>query len=323
MKVLAFYLPQFHPTPENDAWWGRGFTEWTNVTTSRPRFAGHYQPHLPADLGFYDLRLEASRCAQGELARRYGIDGFCYYHDWFNGKRLLGGPVDDARYIKVDGRPRIGIYRAELLPDAARTLRRWRTAARLHGFPDLYVVGVHNNFTQTDEGEMLDRDGFDAVIGFQPHLRHIRAGTWPNRIADKLRKLANAALVRFGADPANPPLRITSVHRCEPLAQNVIAALRGPRSGRVIPCVIPSWDNSPRRADGARVLQNTDPAPYEAWLREAIRAAGVEGGARFVFINAWNEWAEGCHLEPDREVGHGFLQATARVIAAAPAGAPP
>jgi len=375
MKVLAFYLPQFHPIPENDAWWGRGFTEWTNVTKSQPRFAGHYQPHLPADLGFYDLRLAQSRVAQAELAKHYGIDGFCYYHYWFNGKRLLEQPIDamlasdqpdfpfclcwaneswtrnwsgenrmvlqgqahsaeddeahiawllkvfaDHRYIKVDGRPLVAIYRSDLLPDAGETVARWRAAAQLGGFPDLYVVGVHNNFAQADEAVMLDRYGFDGVIEFQPSNRYLPAGSYANRIANKLRKLANAALVKLGADPARPRFRITSVLSYDKLAANAIAALKRPRAGKVFPTVIPSWDNSARRVDGARVVQNTDPAKYEAWLREAIRSAGASATESFVFINAWNEWAEGCHLEPDRKVGHGFLEATARAINAANSG---
>ena len=101
-RIIAFHLPQFHPTPENDEWWGKGFTEWTNVAKAKPLYHGHYQPHIPADLGFYDLRLPEARHAQADLAREYGIEGFCYYHYWFGGRRILERPVNE---ILASGEP--------------------------------------------------------------------------------------------------------------------------------------------------------------------------------------------------------------------------
>ena len=190
--VLAFYLPQFHPIPENDQWWGKGFTEWSNVSKAKPLFQGHYQPHLPADLGFYDLRLPETRAAQAEMAREHGIDGFCYYHYWFNGRRILERPIreilaagepkfpfcvcwanenwtrrwdgrdaevlleqrysvqddiahirslipmfEDARYIRVDGKPLFLVYRSTAIPDARATTDRWRREAERAGLPGL------------------------------------------------------------------------------------------------------------------------------------------------------------------------------------------
>src|SRR5271170_3953131 len=199
-RFIAFYLPQFYPTPYNDEWWGKGFTEWTAVARARPRFRGHYQPHLPADLGFYDLRLPEVREAQADLARQHGVYGFCYYHYWFNGRRLLERPLDailelgkpdypfcicwanenwtrtwdglarnilieqhyseeddfahirhlipileDRRYIRIEGKPLVLLYRVEVLPDAQKTAERWRTETQKAGLGDIFLMNVENN----------------------------------------------------------------------------------------------------------------------------------------------------------------------------------
>jgi hypothetical protein len=346
-RLIAFYLPQFHPIPENDEWWGKGFTEWTNVTRARPLFRGHYQPHLPADLGFYDLRLPEARAAQAELAADYGIEGFCYYHYWFDGRRLLNRPFDevltsgepdfpfclcwanegwtrawdgrsgdtlieqrhsaeddlrhirwlagafaDPRYLRVEGKPLYLIYRASRLPDAQRTVESWRNEAQRLGLGELFLCRVESFGDERGDPAQL---GFDAAVEFQPD--------WPN---------------------LGPPRRPGVTRRLRPDRHRIYdyAALvermlsRDDPAYRRIPCVTPSWDNTPRAKHELVVLDGASPTLYQRWLEETIRRAGdARGEQPLVFINAWNEWAEGNHLEPDQRWGRGFLEATHRAVA--------
>jgi hypothetical protein len=221
LKPIAINLPQYHPFAENDAWWGKGFTEWTNVAKAKPLFKGHYQPHLPADLGYYDLRLEEARVAQAELAKQYGIYGFCYYHYWFNGKRLMNRPIDDllkskkpdfpfmlcwanenwtrtwdggdneilisqqygieddlahikflcqvfadSRYIKIDSKPFLAIYKPHQLPNLKQTLKCWRNEAVKAGFAGLVIAFIN----QTSNFIDVESSGADYLIDFQPNF---------------------------------------------------------------------------------------------------------------------------------------------------------
>lgn len=364
MKIISFYLPQFHPTPENDEWWGPGFTEWTKVAPCRPRFRGHYQPHIPADLGFYDLRLEDTRVAQVALASHYGIDGFCYYHYWFNGKLLLGRPFSevlasgnpdfpfclcwanenwtqawdgrekqvlirqnyteeddrehidwllkafgDNRYIKIDDRPLFLIYRPDNIPDCELMIKIWKKAVHQKGFPDMYLCAVKSGFTNKTDKELLSQ-GFDAIVDFQPNRTDFpsptNAKSWLYDLARKI--MPNNLYQRIKVQvSANKILNYQEiVQRIMQKEQDV--------SHREFPCVFPSWDNSARRRS-ATIIQNTDPSIYEKWLAESIKKVQVYPEAeRFVFINAWNEWAEGCHLEPDQLNGHAFLEATLNAV---------
>jgi Glycosyltransferase WbsX len=337
--TIAFYLPQFHPIPENDGWYGPGFTEWHNVVQSKPLFPGHNQPHLPKDFGFYDLRVPEVRQEQARVAKAHGIDAFCYYHYWFEGHRPLHrlvdetlehgspdmpfclawanenwsrhwdasahevllrqrySPEDDEEhgrfllramshplYLRVDGRPVLFIYRIQALPDPKRTMERWRQIWREGGIDEVYIVkfDTHGDFSEPVHY------GADAGAEFVPH------GT-PESIT---------RIHPPGADPGDVVLDYEDVVR------HYISAQR-PRWRRH-ECVVPDWDNSPRRGKGrSLIMHGSTPAKYEEWL-SAIYNRAPENG--LVLINAWNEWAESAHLEPDLRNGDAYLKATARAL---------
>lgn len=363
LRSLAFYLPQFHPIPENDEWWGTGFTDWTNVVKARPRFPGHHQPHLPADLGFYDLRLPEAREAQAALASAYGIDGFVYYHYWFNGRRLLERPFDevlesgrpdlpfalcwanenwtrrwdgqeasvlvrqsydadddrrhggwlarafaDERYIRVDGKPLFLVYRAGAMDDPRRTTAIWRDEARRAGIGELYLCRVESAVNEHSDPTSL---GFDAAVEFAPDWTLLRPSVGG---------LLRAGVRRAGV--VDLPGLDHQAHDYEGLARRMLAK---PDPGYTrFPCVVPSWDNTARRAQGAVVLKHSTPEGYGRWLRAAAGAApSTPGGDALVFTNAWNEWGEGCHLEPCQRWGRAYLEAHRDAMAAVRAAGEP
>ncbi len=354
-RLITFYLPQFHPIPENDAWWGAGFTEWKNAAKAKPLFNGHYQPHLPADLGFYDLRLPESRDAQAALAREYGIYGFCYYHYWFNGRRILERPFSDVlfsgspdfpfclcwanenwtrawdggkehilleqsysreddinhirslmpafadpRYIRIDGKPLFLVYRSELLPDPVSTCELWRTEAMKAGIGDLYLVRVESFVSGINPHSM----GFDAAVEFAPDWRHKGRVQHRDLFSRLLVKLG--LLSRFYLD--------NEVHD---YAELVSAMLSKPiPSYPYFRCVCPSFDNSGRRIGHSSVFRNCTPDQYGRWLHEVTEwTVGAHApDTQLVFINAWNEWGEGNHLEPDLKWGRSYLEHTRSTV---------
>nr|MBA2237494.1 glycoside hydrolase family 99-like domain-containing protein [Lysobacter sp.] len=347
--LVAFYLPQFHPIPENDAWWGTGFTEWRNVARALPQFEGHAQPRLPADLGFYDLRNPATMREQVRLANEYGIGAFCFYFYWFSGKTLLEQPLRqwledpsldlpfclcwanenwsrrwdgrsddiliaqqhsaaddvafishaaaylrDRRYLRVDGRPLLLVYRPDRLPDARQTAQRWREWCRANGVGEIHLAYVQG-FERPDPRDI----GFDAAVEFPPNLSNPRKLTAEQILLNPQYEghvLDWRDLAGEYASRAKPPYRL-------------------------YPGVNAGWDNEPRRSGRGRVYLHASPRRYRDWLQATItgRLAQAAAGDRLVFINAWNEWAEGAVLEPDATMGHAWLDATRRaLIAAAP-----
>jgi hypothetical protein len=343
VRVIAFYLPQFHPIPENDRWWGPGFTEWTNVTRAVPLYRGHDQPRRPGELGYYDLRVREVRHRQAELARKYGIHGFCYYYYWFSGRRLLERPLElmladhdldfpfclcwaneswsrrwdgserdilieqsygpddpsrfirdvapvlrDPRFITVDGSPMLLVYRPAVIPDVREVLRTWRTTAAEVGLPGLHVCGVQSN----DYTSGLE-DGFDAMVEFPPHSIPVDEITRevPDVASDFSGKIFSYADV---------------VRYCTALGSCIrLPVYRG---------LMTSWDNTARRGLASHIYYDSTPEHYEVWLRRllAYTRRHHQGDHRLLFVNAWNEWAEGAYLEPDEKHRYGYLEATAR-----------
>ncbi|AZO16022.1 glycosyltransferase [Mesorhizobium sp. M2A.F.Ca.ET.043.05.1.1] len=348
VRVVAFYLPQFHPIPENDEWWGEGFTEWTNVRPAQPQFVGHHQPHVPDELGYYDLRDVAVQRRQVELAKLYGVEGFCFYFYWFGGKRLLEKPLEnwladrsldlpfclcwanenwsrrwdgldheiliaqdhssdddfgfiaevapylrDPRYIRIDGKPLLLVYRPSLLPAPGETVQRWRKWCRENGLGEIFLA-----YTQSFESVPPEQYGFDAAVEFPPNR-----SAPPNvtHLVTPLNDDFDSTVYDWSVFPER--------------SKNY-----PPREYKLFRSVCPGWDNTARRRHGGGVFINNTPELYRAWLENAIDdtiAHVEEPSERLVFVNAWNEWAEGAHLEPDAANGFAYLQATRDALEAA------
>lgn len=357
VKTIAIYLPQFHPIPENDEWWGKGFTEWTNVAKAKPLFAGHHQPHVPTELGFYDLRLSEAREAQVELAKEYGVSGFCYYHYWFNGQRLLNRPLDeivrskkpdfpfmlcwanenwtrtwdghdkevlmeqrysaaddvehmrflirnffqDERYIRIDNKPFFLVYRPKLFPDIRATIDRWREEALKHGL-ELYI-GYTQSFAYTETPERL---GFDCAVEFQPDFSKMPEPLKPGYKERFLNKFTDySASVYYTNDVVSYEAYVERMIREDSVKDNVFKS------------VFPMWDNSPRRQRQAIIFRDSTPSLYERWLKHVVDLTRRSNQKeKIVFINAWNEWAEGNHLEPCLRWGRGYLESTRKALSA-------
>lgn len=338
-RLICFYLPQFHTIPENDEWWGDGFTEWTNVKRASPQFIRHYQPHVPSeDIGYYDLSTAEHMHRQVEQARLYGVSGFCFYFYWFAGKRLLEQPIrnyfqdarldlpfclcwanenwsrrwdgrdqdvliaqehspeddldfirhvaqymTDPRYIRVGGKPLLLVYRPNLLPNALETSIRWRTWCRENGVGEIYLA-----YTQSFESNNPEDYGFDAATEFPPNN-------------------SSVPLITRHANPhADFQGRIFDWGALVERSYQYIA-----KPYTLFRAVCPSWDNTARRGKSSTILANSSPQRFTEWIRNAVRDTTRrfdESDQRVVFVNAWNEWAEGAHLEPDRRYGYAWLE---------------
>jgi lipopolysaccharide biosynthesis protein len=345
IQTIAFYLPQFHPIPQNDAWWGKGFTEWANVAKAQPQFIGHYQPHLPGELGFYDLRVPEVLQRQVDLATSYGISAFCFHYYWFGGERLLDLPLNrfladpslqigfclcwanenwtrrwdglesevliaqrhspeddlaffdslmpafaDPRYLRIDGKPILIVYRASLLPSAVATARRWRQRALERGLDGVYLIAAQS-FERIDPRRLE----FDAAVEFPPHQ------VWPREITGEVRIV-------------NPDYK-GKIFDYRNLVDALSLASERDDGFTCFKTVMPNWDNEPRKSGRGWTFIGSQPEAFARWFDSAARTTlQRRSEERLLFINAWNEWGEGAHLEPDRHYEYGYLHAAANVL---------
>jgi lipopolysaccharide biosynthesis protein len=349
VEVLALYLPQFHPIVENDEWWEPGFTEWTNLAAARRLFVGHRRPDLPGELGFYDLRVPEVRERQAGLARDHGVTGFCWWHYWFAGRRLLERPFDE---VLAAGTPTLPF-------SLCWANQSW--SGVWHGAPDRVLI--EQTYPDGDDAAHFAAllpafrdDRYHRVDG-RPLLSVFRPQELPDapRFVETWQRLAAESglgglyLVAFcesrawgsqyethdadGFDAAvhvEFPFHRTAMTKVrDRLRTSIEIAGPGryrysrdlpsyPRAlrGVVHPCVYPNWDNTPRSSRRGSVIVDADPARFERHVRQAAdRAALNPVGQRLVFVKSWNEWAEGNHLEPDRVHRRGWLDALASGLA--------
>ena len=351
-KVIALYLPQFHPIPENDKWYGKGFTEWTNVVKGKPLFPGHYQPHIPADLGFYDLRMKETIIAQTNLAKEYGVDGFCYWHYWFgNGRRLLKKPFQD------------------FLADKSIDFQFSLAWANETWEKKLWDKSKKNEIIVKQEypGEKDYTNHFYAMLEAFRDKRYIR-------ISDKLmfyiykpmncpdmklfidiwRRLAEreslggfyfiandcdcrnkVELFKMGFDAICNDNVLNIHHELNKLTKGRLwfqrQVLQMPTvfkykkaidymitsddyDNNIIPMVAPNWDHSPRSGRKSIILADAKPEYFEKLLLKAFDAIKEKpADNQIIVVRAWNEWGEGNHLEPDLKYGLGYLESLKHV----------
>lgn len=361
-RVIAFYLPQYHPIKENNEWYGEGFTEWTNVGKAKPLFKGHYQPKVPADLGYYDLRIPEVREKQAELAKYAGISAFCYYHYWFgNGRRIMEMPIEevvrtgkpdfpfclcwanhsfyrktwnsnvkqldqellielqylgnediknhfysllhifkDRRYLKIEDKLVFVLYKIDEIPDVENFICIWNELAKKEGLNGFYFLSYANTVDKVSKypftlanSVILDLINMAFTSGKQSYL------------TGKIKRAKEILGDYVG--------KVLSVKDYEKVMKYFIDEIM--RENDVFPCILPNWDNSPRRGTGSFILENSEPKHFKKLLLETLELIkNKPKEKRVLFIKSWNEWGEGNYLEPDLKYGRGYLNVMHQVL---------
>lgn len=348
-RVIAFYLPQFHPVKENDEWWGKGFTEWTNVAKASPLFRGHYQPRIPADLGFYDLRLPDVREAQAELAREAGVDGFCYWHYWLGGGRqLLERPLQEVvasgkpdfpfclgwanhSWLKKLWNPDVSRFSQEMLIEQTYS----KDDIDLH-FNTMLPMFRDKRYMQIDGRLLFLIYAPLAVPDLRAFIARWRELAKVNNLPDfyfigqaKKEELNNEKLAVLDAINFECIYDFFRQSRLRKLWAYIfrhpiitqykdilkiydLSVLKG---GNVIPSIYPSWDLTPRRGMIGTVFHKSTPELFAEHVQQIMEATHpIDGGEKILFLKSWNEWAEGNYMEPDLKFGKGYINALHDVI---------
>jgi len=357
MKIISFYLPQFHQIPENDKWWGEGFTEWNNVRKAKPLFKGHYQPREPLNDNYYNILNPGVQKWQAEIARKYGIYGFCYYHYWFNGKMLLEKPLEqmlisgipdfpfclswanepwtrcwdggdnkvlisqnyggeedwenhfkyllkyflDKRYITFDGKPVFIIYKTSNIKNCDQIMEYWEHRAKECGLKGIYFIETLNSLQNRPYCNKSK-----GIIEFEPLYTTGHDLSFCFRAIRKLRKYLGKIL-------GNYYLSLNILYY--DYIWSLILKRRNSFNGKQLFLgAFADWDNSARRKNNGTIFKGACPNKFERYLKIQIKRAKDICGNEFIFLNAWNEWAEGAYLEPDKKYGYGYLKAVKNAL---------
>ena len=349
LKIIAFHLPQFHSFPENDIWWGKDFTEWNNVKKARSLFKNHKQPRIPQNKNYYSMLDIGTLKKQAELSGKYGIDGFCYYHYWFNGKLLMEKPLElllqnpdieqkfclcwanepwtrswdgkngeilieqkyggkkewelhfqyllpffrDSRYIKVGLAPMLVLYRTNNIPVLGEMLSYWQKRSKEYGFEGLYIIEENNYYQKQAISDISDAElDFEPMYTLQYGRNIFQKIIW--RLKSECMDIKYRTSVRFYSYDSTWKL--------------ILKRKKTKRKKAYIRSAFVDWDNTPRRKGKGIVFYGGNPLKFENYFAELIRRTKEEG-QQFLFINAWNEWAEGAYLEPDEGNGYAYLEA--------------
>jgi lipopolysaccharide biosynthesis protein len=346
-QIIAFHLPQYHRIPENDFWWGEGFTDWTNVRKAQPRYPGHCLPVQPRHQRYYDMLDPGTHAWQADLAKKYGIDGFCYYHYWFRGKQLLEKPCEhilvsgepqfpfcfswaneswtrswdgskrsvlmaqdygseadwknhfnyllpffkDPRYITHEDCPLFLIYRPGLFPELEHMIHCWNRWSQAAGLKGVSFIKTRTYF----DGRVGGKE-FAASVNFEPWSTYIRHQSLHRQFTTLLKRGSVRLANMFGAEK----IFLYSYDRIW------ADLLNRTYSQRDFPGAFVSWDNTPRRGRQSTIVAGSTPEKFGRYMAKLIRTAERDGSP-FIFVNAWNEWAEGAYLEPDERHGYDYL----------------